>query len=151
MALPRRIVAAMVAARRAMRPPTTYSCYYLVIHYPSAEAAAHAWINDPAMPQGVRLLRGGETIPLCRADVDAPFDEPQWPDGQGERIDATIPEPDAERQATGDADTDGSGRRVRQPYDAEPCQHVKQTTCRNCGAYEHAGIWRMPGGGMEPV
>ena len=44
-----------------------YSCYFVAIHFGSAEEAA-AFLNQRGphvLTNNVRLLRGGETIPLC--------------------------------------------------------------------------------------
>jgi hypothetical protein len=67
-----------------------YHCYWLALHFTSAEQAAQ-WVNDykrapnflqddqpdladlyiPAMPRITRLLRSGERVPLCRQDGEA--------------------------------------------------------------------------------
>lgn len=47
--------------------PNTYRCYWLCLHFASAEDAASFWLeneNVKTLPQ-VRLLRGAETVPVC--------------------------------------------------------------------------------------
>jgi len=58
---------------------TTYTCHYVVMHFPTAEGAAGFILTlDSKHKDRARLLQSGEKIPLCRADVDAPFSAPQW-------------------------------------------------------------------------
>ena len=47
--------------------PVTYSCYYLTLHFASAEEAARFAIEKNLIQPGIelRLKRGGDTLPRC--------------------------------------------------------------------------------------
>ncbi len=58
------------ALKRLLRRDRGYSCYFVVLHFPSAEAAAEH-INGMGPSLGyARMLRGGERIPLCQEVED---------------------------------------------------------------------------------
>lgn len=42
-----------------------YSCYFVVLHFPSAEQAAEWYVDNFKVAHECRMMRGGERIPLC--------------------------------------------------------------------------------------
>ena len=55
------------------REPKGSSCYFLVLHFTSAEEAAVYASSLPGgdVRAGARMLRGGETIPVCPTPEEA--------------------------------------------------------------------------------
>ncbi len=55
--------------RNPFKRQPSYSCYYLTIHFASAEAAAK-YANEHGLIEAgtdIRMRRGGETLPRCIA------------------------------------------------------------------------------------
>lgn len=54
-----------ILSRRSPYP--RYSCYWVALHFASAEDAAR-YLKEQALPARIygRLLRGGETVPICQ-------------------------------------------------------------------------------------
>ncbi len=49
------------------KPRPTYRCYWVAAHFATAEDAARFFNEHPELQrmQSLRLLRGGETVPVC--------------------------------------------------------------------------------------
>lgn len=58
---------ALYGRKRFTRKPEGYSCYWVALHFASAEDAAR-YLNETVLPARMegRLLRGGEALPICQ-------------------------------------------------------------------------------------